>query len=61
MNINRWWGYLHVSGSISVKRYFDAEQISEAKNSPFVEKVIEPFEAKNREEALIIVENKLNI
>ena len=49
---NQWWGYLHTSGSIQVKRYFDVRDIQEAKDSDFCEKVFEPFEAHTREDAI---------
>lgn len=60
MNKNLWWGYQHQSGSLHVKRYFDKQDIEEAEESPFCEIVIPPFEANDREEALIILKEKLN-
>lgn len=55
-----WWGYLHTSGTIQVKRYFSREDITEAHDSPFCELVVEPFEANNRDEALSIVSEIVN-
>lgn len=49
---NKWWGYLHTEGTLQAKRYFEPLDIQEANESPFVQKVIQPFEAENREEAL---------
>lgn len=50
-----WWGYLHISGSIQVKRYFGALDTDEALDSPFCKIVKGPFQAKDREEALQIL------
>ena len=47
-----WWGYVHSSGSIQVKRYFSKLDIDEAKESVFVETVFGPFEADGREDAI---------
>ncbi len=53
-----WWGYKHISGTYHVKRYFDKQDIDEAYQSPFCEKVVKPFFAKYREEALKIIKEK---
>lgn len=53
--MNEWWGYLHTSGTIQAKRYSSPEDINEAAESDFVAKVVGPFPAANREEALSIV------
>lgn len=55
-----WWGYLHTSGTIHLKRYFSEEDISEARSSPFVQEVKQPFEASNRDEAYNILKNHFN-
>lgn len=47
----KWWGYLHTSGTIQVKRYFDERDIAEAEGSPFVKQLFHPFIAANRDEA----------
>lgn len=52
-----WWGYKHTNGHIQVKRYFEPLDIQEAEESPFCEKVSNPFEAIDRDEALIKCEN----
>lgn len=57
---NKWWGYKHVSGTYQTKRYFDKRDIQEANDSDFCEKVVGPFEAKNREEALNKVKELTN-
>lgn len=51
-----WWGYLHSLGSIQAKRYFGPEDIKEANESPFCVKVVGPFMADGREDALKQVE-----
>lgn len=50
--MNLWWGYLHSNGTIQVKRYFDVEDLMEARGSPFVDKVFQPIQAENREDAI---------
>lgn len=52
MSNNKWWGYKHINGSLQAKRYFDDRDLSEAYESPFVDQVILPFEAEDREQAL---------
>ena len=47
-----WWGYKYTSGTYQAKRYFDDRDLDDARDSPFCEKVVPPFEAANREEAL---------
>ena len=47
-----WWGYVHENGTYQVKRFFDREDLEDAASSPFVDQVIQPFEALNREDAL---------
>jgi hypothetical protein len=49
---NLWWGYKHVSGTVQAKRYFDKKDVDEAHESDFVDQVVMPFYAKDREEAL---------
>ena len=57
---HKWWGYKHVSGTYQAKRYFDEQDVSEAKESAFSQGVVGPFMAANREEALEIVEAQIN-
>lgn len=52
MEKNLWWGYLHVRGTLQAKRYFDKRDLDEAYESDFVAQVVQPFMAKDREEAL---------
>lgn len=54
-----WWGYRHTNGNLQAKRYFSTLDVLEAVDSPFVDEVVEPFEAKGREEALKIIKQRL--
>lgn len=58
---NQWWGYLHTNGNIQVKpAIWDInDMLADARESPFCERVFEPFEAENREEAIKIISEKL--
>lgn len=56
MNKNKWWGYIHVNGSLQVKRYFDKQDLEEARSSDFLESVKGPFEAEDKDEALKIMQ-----
>ena len=51
-----WWGYFHINGGIQVKRFFSYGDITEAKISPFVKGVVGPFKAKDREDALTVMQ-----
>lgn len=53
-----WWGYKHTSGTYQAKRYFDQRDIQDAKESPFCAKIIHPFEASGRDEALKIIQER---
>ena len=48
----KWWGYIHVDGSLHVKRFFDFGDILEAQASDFVKSVTAPFEADSRSESM---------
>lgn len=39
----QWWGYIHTSGTLHAKRYFDMQDIEEAKDSPFVKHIFHPM------------------
>lgn len=56
-----WWGYLHVAGTVQVKRYFGHRDTGEARVSPFVARVVGPFMAKGREDALRIARERLGM
>lgn len=48
----QWWGYVHVNGSLHVKRYFGPDDLSEARESDFVQDVYGPWQVNTREEAI---------
>lgn len=58
--MNKWWGYLHVEGTLHVKRYFDMQDLNEAQESPFVKFLAGPWECKDREEALEKLKEELS-
>ena len=60
MSENLWWGYKHVSGSYQAKRYWESLDIREALESEFCARVVGPFPATNREDALNIVREMTN-
>lgn len=47
-----WWGYVHVNGNLHVKRYFSMEDLVEARQSPFVDRVYGPWPCNSRDEAV---------
>ena len=55
----KWWAYMHVNGQIQVKRYFGPGDLTEADESPFIERRTGPFDADNRDEAMTIAIRKL--
>ena len=59
--MNKWWGYLHTNGSIQVKRavWTYAEDLADARSSPFVKQIFPAFEAASREDAVNIISQKL--
>jgi hypothetical protein len=56
-----WWGYLHQSGSIHVKRWFGdhKDYLEDCENNEFVQRVVKPFPADSREEAVSVITKKL--
>lgn len=55
----KWWGYLHVNNTLKVKRFFDYADIRDAKESPFVQQVFEPFLAGSHENAINKIEKEI--
>jgi len=47
-----WWGYVHINGTIHVKRYFGPDDLVEARESDFVQDVYGPWQVNTREEAI---------
>lgn len=53
MDTLKWYAYVHVNGTLHVKRYFgDYGDIQEAIDSPFVSRGTGPFSADHRGEAV---------
>lgn len=50
-NKPNWWAYLHINGGIHLKRYFSADDLKDADESPFVAARTQPFYADNRKQA----------
>ena len=55
-----WWGYMHESRNIIVKRYFNQQDIVEALDSPFVKYISGVVYAKDRKEAVKLITEQLN-
>jgi hypothetical protein len=55
-----WWGYVHENGSIHVKRYFNIGQLMDAEESDFVKRIVYPFKSINKQEATLVIFNKLS-
>lgn len=55
---SKWWGYIHINGSIHPKLFFGPLDLEEADESPFVKRVYEPFDAYGREDAIKIIKTK---
>lgn len=60
MDKNLWWGYKHVSGTYQAKRYFKRDDVLDAYESPFVETVVNQFQAKDRNEAIEYIKKQTN-
>jgi hypothetical protein len=60
MTPRQWWGYVHTVGTIQVKPYYSSQDLEEARESPFVQLVVGPFDASSREVAIkrLAVEQK---
>ena len=61
MNRLMWWGYLHSNGQIQVKRWFGdhKDYLDDCEGNPFVVKVVRPFAAETREEAVKLITERL--
>ena len=49
-----WYAYKHVNGHVHVKRYGDDGDLEECRSSSFVKRILPPYGAINREEAMRI-------
>lgn len=56
-----WWGYLHSSGTIQVKRWFGdhKDYTTDCEGNDFVVKVVKPFEAESADAARRIITQQL--
>jgi hypothetical protein len=62
--MRKFWAYRHVDGGIHVKAYWETlcgidPALEDAYDSPFVDEVLEVYEAENRENAENIARDKL--
>jgi hypothetical protein len=54
MYVKRYWAYKHINGHIKVKSYFGkrtSAAIYDARDSEFVDRIMYPYSAHNREDA----------
>ena len=56
-----WWGYLHANNTIQVKRWFGdhKDYTEDCDGNDFVKRVVRPFEAETREQAIEIIKERL--
>jgi len=56
-----WWGYLHVNGTLQVKRWFGdhKDYTDDFEGNDFVLRVVPPFSAESHIEALNIIRGEL--
>lgn len=56
-----WWGYLHQNNTIQVKRWFGdhKDYTDDCNGNEFVQRVVPPFHASTREEAVRIITARL--
>jgi hypothetical protein len=56
-----WWGYLHVNGTLQVKRWFGdhKDYTDDCEGNDFVLRVVPPFAAESHIEALNIIRGEL--
>ena len=57
-----WWGYLHQNDTIQVKRWFGdhKDYTEDCDGNDFVQRVVPPFAAASREEAVKILQERLS-
>lgn len=58
-----WWGYLHQNGTIQVKRWFGdhKDYTEDCDGNDFVQRVVTPFAAPTREDAVRHIEMQLGV
>lgn len=62
-NTIMWWGYLHQNGTIQVKRWFGdhKDYTEDCDGNDFVQRVVTPFAAPTREDAVTHIEMQLGV
>lgn len=55
----QWYAYKHVNGSIIPKRYFSPMDITEVRESSFVEEVRGPIEGTREDAAMLFAKERL--
>lgn len=57
-----WWGYLHCNGTVILKRWFGdhKDYTDDCEDNDFVVKVVTPFKADTYEEAVSILNRRIN-
>jgi hypothetical protein len=60
--VTEWWGYLHSNGTVQLKRYLGdpRDYTEDCEGNDFVQRVVPPFKANTREEALAILTDRLS-
>jgi len=61
MNTIMWWGYLHQNGTVQIKRWFGdhKDYTEDCEGNDFIQQVVPPFAAPNREAAETIIYARL--
>jgi hypothetical protein len=56
-----WWGYRHQNGSVQLKRWLGDKRdyTEDCEGNPFVGTIVVPFESGSRQEAIVILNQKL--
>jgi hypothetical protein len=63
MTQNMWWGYLHQNGTVQVKRWWGdhADYTTDCEGNDFVQQVVRPFAADDRETAAAYIARKVGV
>lgn len=59
----QWWAYLHANGTVQLKRWFGdvKDYTDDCEGNDFVQRVVPPFSADTREEAMDIARAHLGL
>jgi hypothetical protein len=55
-----WWGYIHIDGTLHIKRYYTQTQILDALESDFVKFISGRVYAKDKAEATKLIQEDLD-